>query len=84
MDKSEIDIGRLVFQKLKEKDRTIVWLAKQVSCDNSNLSKTLKNSQYIYADLLFRISIALEEDFFACYSQKLKELKIGEIHSKNW
>ena len=72
MNKNEIDIGKLVFQKLKEKDRTIVWLAKQVGCDNSNLTKTLKNSRFIYVDLLLRISVALEEDFFACYSQKME------------
>ena len=76
MDENNIDIGQLIFQKLKEKDRTLVWLAKQVGRDDSNLGKKLKNnSQYIPVDLLLRISIALEEDFFACYSQKLKELK---------
>lgn len=73
--KNEVDIGKLIFQKLKEKKRSLVWLAKEVGCDDSNLGKTLKNSQYIYGELLLRISIALEEDFFACYSQKLKELK---------
>jgi len=75
MDENKIDIGKLIFQKLKEKDRTVVWLAKQAGYDNSNLGKILKNSRYINVDLLFRISAALEEDFFTCYSQKLKERK---------
>ena len=73
MNNSEIEIGKLILQKLKEKDRTIVWLAKKVGRNDSNLSKTLKNSRYIHVDLLFRISIALDEDFFLCYSKKLKE-----------
>ena len=70
-----LPIGELIFRKLKEKGRTLTWLAQKVGCDDSNLSKTLKNSRYIYSDLLFRISLALDEDFFACYSQKLKEIQ---------
>ena len=67
------DIGDLILQKLKEKERSIVWLAKKVGCNESNLRKTLKNSRYIYFDLIFRISEALNEDFFAYGSQKLRE-----------
>ena len=73
MHSNKIDIGELIFQKLEEKERTMVWLAKQVGCNESNLRKTLKNSPYIYCDLLLRISEALEEDFFVYYSQKMKE-----------
>jgi len=70
----EIVIGKLIFQKLKEKERSLAWLAKKVGCDGSNLAKTLKNNRYIHSELLFRISIALDEDFFACYSQQLREM----------
>jgi len=72
MRKNEIDIGKLILQKLKEKKRSVAWLAGEMGCDDSNLGKTLKNNRYIYSDLLFRISILLEEDFFAHYSQELK------------
>jgi len=48
-----LPIGELIFQKLKEKGRTLTWLAQKVGCDDSNLSKTLKNSRYIYSDLLY-------------------------------
>ena len=68
-----VDIGDLILQKLKEKERTIAWLAQKVGCDDSNLGKTLKNSRYIYFDLLLRISKALDEDFFSYGSQKLKK-----------
>jgi len=70
--KNEIDIGKLILQKLKDKSRSIAWLAREMGCDDSNLGKTLKNNRYIYADLLFHISVLLEEDFFAYYSQELK------------
>lgn len=71
----KIDIGSLIFQKLKEKERSIAWLAKKVGCDDSNLGKMLKSKRYIYPDLLLKISIALEEDFFAYYSQRLEDMK---------
>jgi hypothetical protein len=83
MHNDNIEICTLIFQKLQEKQRKIAWLAKQIDCDDSNLRKILKGIRYIYPDLLFRISIALEEDFFAYYSRKLNEIKEGQIDHKN-
>jgi len=74
---SGTDIGKLILQKMKEKDRSMAWLAREVRCDDSNLGKTLRNSQFIYFDLLLRISAALEEDFFEYGSQQLKKIKAG-------
>jgi len=69
----EIDIGSFILQKLKEKERTVMWLAKKIGCDESNLRKVLKNSRYIYFDLILSISIALGEDLFTFGSQKFIE-----------
>ena len=74
-----IYIGELIFQKLKEKQRSVAWLAKQTGCDDSNLLKMLKGERYINTDLLFQFSIALEEDLFAYYSNKLNEILSGQI-----
>ena len=70
---NNIYIGKLIAEKLKEKERSIAWLARQVNCCDANLGRVLKNSKHIHSELLLRISIALEEDFFAYYSQELKE-----------
>jgi spore maturation protein CgeB len=72
----DIHIGKLIRQKLKEKERSVAWLAQKVNCDSSNFRKILKNN-HIHSELLFSISNVLDEDFFAFYSQKLKEIKIG-------
>ncbi|GHT41137.1 hypothetical protein AGMMS49965_10470 [Bacteroidia bacterium] len=69
---TEIDIGQRIKQKLAAEKRTVAWLAEAINCDSSNLLKTLKNN-YIYSDVLYKISIALGEDFFAFYSQKIAE-----------
>jgi len=83
MPNENIEIGALIFQKLQEKQRSIAWLAKEVDCDGSNLRKMLKGMRYIYPGLLFRISIVLDEDFFAYYSRKLEEIKMGQTDQKN-
>jgi len=63
MNHYKILIGELILLKLKEKERSIVWLAKRIGCDDSNLGKMLKGKRYIYPDLLLHISVILEEDF---------------------
>ena len=81
---NKIDIGEYILQRLKEKERTVMWLAQKIGCDESNLRKILKNSSYIHFDLIYHISKALEEDFFAYGSQKLKEIEgFGEIYRKS-
>jgi len=70
---NEVDISKLIFKKLEEKERDIAWLARRLNCDKSNLTKRLKNSKFMYCDILLDISDILDEDFFVYYSQSLKE-----------
>ena len=63
----EIHIGNLIKQKLRQQERSNAWLARKLFMDSSNVSKMLKR-QYIDTELLLRISIILEEDFFVYYS----------------
>jgi plasmid maintenance system antidote protein VapI len=75
MHEDDIHIGKLIIEKLKEKERSVSWLARQINCDESNLGRLLKNSKHIHSELLLRISIALDEDFFVHYSEKIRELQ---------
>jgi hypothetical protein len=63
---NELDIGKLILQKLKEKERSIAWLAKKIPCDRSNLYKMLRNP-HIPFDRLSRISKILDYNFFRYY-----------------
>ena len=63
---------------MKKEERSIAWLARKVNRDKDNLRKMLKKNQDILPALLFQISDALNEDFFTCYSQKLRENKLTE------
>ena len=73
-----IAIGELILQKLKEQERSIAWLAKKVNCDRNNFRKLLKGN-YITTPLLFRISAAMDIDFFSFYSEQLRTLKKNEV-----
>jgi hypothetical protein len=74
MYEKEVHIGNLIRQKLEEKDRSMAWLARKVNCDSSNFCKLLTRS-HINTELLFHISIILDEDFFAYYSEALRDVK---------
>jgi len=69
----KIHIGELILQKLKEKERSIAWLAKKICCDRSNLYKRLKKDD-INMKLLSRISSILDFDVLT-YFHHQKEAK---------
>lgn len=71
-----LEIGLLIRQKLKERKRTIVWLAEKLSCSRTNVYKIF-DKRSIDTDYLIRISDILDYDFFALYSEELKKRKHG-------
>ena len=67
-----IHIGEKIRKRLQIRERSVTWLAKKINCDKSNLHKNLK-CPHIHAELLYRISVALGEDFLSNYSHQLRE-----------
>ena len=74
-----VHIGNEIRHYLAGQQRSVAWLAEQICYDPSNLRKLLKN-RYIHTDLLYRISVILGKDFFACYSQLFIKDAAGIIH----
>jgi len=70
----EIHIGELIRSKLKEEGRSVSWLAEKINCDRTNMYKIFKKTN-IDADLLFRICIILNFDFFESYSMLINKQK---------
>lgn len=56
-------IGNLIKMEVKRQERSISWLAKKLSCDRSNIYR-LFQKESIDTNLLTRISIILQHDFF--------------------
>lgn len=69
-----IPIGRLIQEKLKEQNQTVVWLAQQMPCRRENLYKIFRKNN-LDTEMLLRISRIMHFDFFQFYSQSLKEKK---------
>ena len=71
---NEPHIGHLIKEELHNQGRTITWLAKQLECSRQNAYKIL-NRNWIYTDLLLKISIILDHDFFKYFSEYKNTLK---------
>lgn len=64
-------IGQMIKGVLKSRHLSGAWLALQLGCDRTNIYKMFKKST-IDTQLLLKISIILEHDFFEMYSSELK------------
>ena len=65
-------IGELIKEKMRERRVTVVHLSLQLCCTRANVYKILSKSS-IETDLLLRISRAIDYDFFALYSESLRQ-----------
>lgn len=67
-----VDIGHIIEQELSRQERSVTWFAKKLFCDRTNIYKIFKK-QSIDTELLLRISIILQHDFFQHYSKEYKQ-----------
>ena len=67
---TDLHLGKLLKQELESQGRTAVWLAKQVNCTPENIYKAF-HAKWLTMHLLFKISKALEHDFFKDVSERL-------------
>ena len=70
MQNHHIHIGQLIQETLREKGISASWLAKKIYCHPTNMYKIFQK-KYIDTELLEAISLALDTDFFSCYSETL-------------
>jgi len=71
-EKTGLHIGKIICQKMKEEGRSKRWLAEKINYEYSSLCKMLKR-QFLDTELLLRISVALQYDFFAHLSKYMAE-----------
>jgi hypothetical protein len=65
-------IGEKIKAVLKEQRRSAIWLADQLNCNRVNIYDIFER-QTIDTELLMRISLALEYDFFGDFSKDFRE-----------
>lgn len=65
-------IGKLIYEELVRQERTPTWLAKKIHCERPNIYYIFKQTS-INTDILYRISNALNVDFFRFFSEELQK-----------
>lgn len=64
-------IGKEIRRKLEERHRTVVWFAEKLSYTRANIYKIFDKSS-IDTEFLLRVSEVLDFDFFALYSEAVR------------
>lgn len=67
-----IHIGSVIKQKMTEQNRTVVWMAKQLSCGRANVYKIFEKYS-VDTEVLRKLSVILDFDFFELYSKEIKK-----------
>lgn len=74
IEPAKIHIGRLIEAAIRSQGLSASWVAAQLRCDRTNVYDIILR-EYIDTQLLLRISLLLDVDFFKYYSDYLKEQK---------
>lgn len=67
-----VHIGKLIEEELHRQERTVTWFAKKLYCERTNVYNIFKR-QSIDTELLLRISVILNRDFFMYYQKEIEE-----------
>ncbi len=70
-----IHLGSLVKQELLKQDKSVFWLSEAIKVERSGIYKLFRRKN-ISMQLLLKISIALNHDFFEDISEALKNSKL--------
>ena len=66
----QIFIGKQIEDELRSQQRSVVWLSQKLNCNRTNVYKIFTR-QSIDAELLLKISNALQRNFFESYTVRL-------------
>lgn len=63
-------IGQLIKDEMKRQERSVSWMARKLDLDRSNVYRLFQRNS-IDTDLLMKVSLALNVDYFAYFSKKI-------------
>ena len=79
---SNIHIGHLICEQLKADNRSASWLAREIHCTRNNVYKIF-NKPSLDSDLILKISVAMNFNFFQYYTAEFLEsikARTGELY----
>lgn len=71
-------IGHLIQEQLRKDQHSVGWLSRQIPCTRNHVYKIF-NKPSLDGDLLLRISIAMNFNFFQYYTAEFKRSLEGRI-----
>lgn len=71
---TKIHIGKLIEAAIRDQGRAPAWLAAKLCCDRSNIYNIMRRES-VDTQLLQKLSLLLDIDFFKYYSDYIKECK---------
>ena len=77
---SNLHIGHLIHEQLKRDQRSASWLAREIGCTRNHVYKIF-NKPSLEGDLILKISIAMQFNFFQYYTAEFLEsmkARVGE------
>ena len=69
MRKTCVNIGKEIRDELLSQGRSVTWLSQQLGCNRTNIYNIFMRDS-IGTDLLMKICVALNKDFFALYTRQ--------------
>ena len=74
MGKTYVNIGKEIREELQRQGRSVLWLSQQLECNRTNIYNIFVRES-ISTELLAKISVAMQKDFFSLYSRAIKKSK---------
>lgn len=71
----EIHIGNLIRQELRNQGRSVKWFANQIPCTRNHTYKIF-SSPSLNTDMLLKISVILDYNFFKHYETIFNQAKV--------
>jgi hypothetical protein len=68
-------IGEQIKKELQRQERTVAWFARKLNCNRQNVYDIFKRNN-IDTELLLRISLILNTNFFSFFSNEFKKRTI--------
>ena len=80
--RNELHIGHLIQEQLRKDKRSVGWLSREIGCTRNHVYKIF-NKASMDSDLLLRISISMNFNFFQYYTAEFLENMKARIGEEN-
>ena len=76
-NREPVFIGKIIEEELRRQERSVTWLSRKIHCDRRNIYDIFSRA-CIDTGLLYKLSVALNRDFFKCFSSVLQSAENQE------